>query len=465
MRPPALALLLTFVLAGGCLSMTPQQAAHGALSVSIGRLPDPGLDFSHAVVGDHGVPGGHAVRELHHGSFGMELVGHNDLTDKLPPGAVGSGWGAVGLWTTYACVAQLMGSGGIAIVDLEDPARPAVVSQVGDGFVGGDCQFTQDGAYLFAGAYMGATPTAPFPVAAGPLAMGSPGGTGLNVWDVRDKANPRHLLFSDTGEYHTLMLHTTPANVTYVVQAYSGHIYRFDPDAPSLTRVATATPMDHDMWVARHPITGQTLLYSGSFSDGGFVIHGFDDPERPSLAGAWKPDGDGWSSRGWHRQASVDQLVDGRALVVVAGEKCPMMPEGGATLPYTVVDVTDPAAPFEVGAWQVPGEPVSGEPNFCTFSPHEFSVRDGYVVSGNYHAGVWLWDVGSAGRMRHPATLAYFLPDREPALSNPLGAQDLAWGWTPWVWGASFDDRGYVIATDFSSGLYVLKVPGITQEA
>ncbi|MFA5944675.1 MAG: hypothetical protein WC876_09440, partial [Candidatus Thermoplasmatota archaeon] len=123
--------------------------------------------------------------------------------------------------------------------------------------------------------------------------------------------------------------------------------------------------------------------------------------------------------------------------------------------------------PTVLGSWEVPGKPVSTDAeHLCEMSPHEFAVYDGYVVTGNYHAGIWLFDLGSAERLKDPVTLGYFIPAEEPALAEgPLGAQDLTFPWNPFVWGAFFDERGYILAGDFSSGIYVLEVPGVTKAA
>lgn len=455
-------LVAVVLLAAGCLSAEDSMPTSNApAEVSKERLVDPKQDFSDVVVGDHGFPGGHAVRALHGGSHLLQLVGYNDLTDKLPVGAVGTGWSAAGLWKNWVCVAQFAGTGAIAIVDIANPADPVVVSQVPDAQVNGDCQFTADGKYLFAGAYIG-VPEPAIP-GEGPDPRGSMHSDGVNIWDVTDKANPVHLLHSATGTYHTLMLHTDAAtNETYLIQAYSGNIYRFEPEAPALVPVNKTTPMDHDMWIATHPVTGMTLLYSGAA--GGTVIYDFTDPTAPKELGIWEPDEEVQGSAGWHRQATVDQLVDGRAIAVVAGETCGT----GNTLPYTVLDVTDPKAPTSLGTWEVPGQPVSTDvAHLCEMSPHEFSVFDGYVATGNYHAGVWLIDIGSSARLAAPVTLGYYLPNKEPAVDGNavLGIQDLTSPWNPFVWGAFFDERGYIIVGDFSSGLYVLKIPGVTREA
>lgn len=459
-RPRALALLLPLALAlAGCVQ-TPDvdpAAVAGEGGLSAERLPVPDVDFSGVIVADHGVPNAHAVRALHHGSHGFEVVGYDPLTDKTPAGSVGTGWGAIGLWKNYACVAQLAGTGSVAIVDITDPADPVVTAQTEDGFVNGDCEFTADGDFLFAGAYLSALPSLA-PLQGLPIpGAGDVAGSGIHVWDVSDKSSPKHVLFSDTGDYHTHFLHTN-GNGTYLVQAYTGNIYKFDPSGPSLDLVTSITPMDHDMWVAKHPVTGKTLLFSGAGQ--GTVIYDYDDPEAPALLGEWQPE-EGTRFEGWHRQATVDQLVDGRAILVAAGENC----NDGKTEPYVTLDITDVTQPKLLGAWELPGQPENPAyaANLCTFSPHEFSVFDGYVVSGNYHAGIWLFDVGTPERAAAPVTLGYFLPDHEP-LQHGGTPQGYQFPWQPFVWGAFFDERGYVLAADASSGLYVLKIPGVTRE-
>lgn len=456
-----LALLAVVALAAGCVQapdpdVAPSGAQAAATDLVGERLPAPDVDFSTVIEGDHGVPGAHAVRALHSGSQLLEVVGHNDLTDKMVPGSAGTGWGAIGVWENYVCVAQLAGTGSIAIVDIADPANPVVTAQTEDGYVNGDCEFTYDGRFLFAGAYLGAAPSNALLQSLPIPGMGDLASTGITIWNVEDKAAPKLVLYSDTGTYHTHFLHSN-ANGTYLVQAYSGNIYKFDETGGTLDLVATITPMDHDMWVSKHPITGKTLLYSGAGQ--GMVVYDYDDPENPTLLGEWQPP-EGSRLEAWHRQASLDQTIEGRAYIVAGGETC----SAGNTEPYTVLDVTDLGNITNVSEWEVPGMPVSPDtnPNLCTFSPHEFALFEGYVVTGNYHAGVWLFDIGSPERLRAPVTLGYYIPDREPATAGH--PQNLQFPWQPFVWGAFFDERGYVLTADASSGLYVLKIPGVTRE-
>ena len=173
-------------------------------------------------------------------------------------------------------------------------------------------------------------------------------------------------------------------------------------------------------------------------------------PEAPQVLGAWEAH-DNYT--GWHRQWPLMNTVDGHALLVVAGET-----GGGASLPYTVLDFTDPTNITELGHWQIPGNPDSADPNFYTFSAHEFTSWNGYIASGNYHGGVWVVDVGTMERAANPVTLGYYLPHEIPQAHG--GTWDRPFLFNPDVWGAYFDDRGYILTADWGSGFYVLKFDG-----
>lgn len=425
-------------------------------SVDFNRTAAPDFDFSKVIVADHGVPGGHAIRALHSGSKGLELVGYDPLVQGKDPTAYTSGFCAIDVWGDgehfYAAVTHFAGNGGATIVDITDPTKPRVLSHIDSGMVNSDTQFTDDGKYLFLGAYLGVnTPLGQLreslrqvPLAGAYDVLAN----GVSVWDVTDKANPKYMFFSETGTYHNLF--TVTINETYyLLQTYSNSVYRFDPSGGGkLVEVSKTSTMVHDMTVARHPITGDWMLYTGKGR--GMAIINFNDPEHPVELSEVIPKTEPNNPRYWHEQEAMHHLVDGRALVIAAGER-----GDGASEPYAVIDVTDPYNPFEVGMWDLPGKPNSPAPNFFTFSPHEIGTWNGYVTVANYHAGVWLWDVGNAERMANPVTVGYYFADKEPAMYG--APQNPPFAFNPDHWGAYFDDRGYVITADWGSGLYVLK--------
>lgn len=430
------------------------------LPVTTDRLPGPSIDLSNAIDPDHdGLHYLHAVPELHQGSYGLSLVGYNPLTRATEgdgPIDADSAYIAIDTWGPLVCVAHFAGTtgaaGGVTIVDIGDPADPVVLANIASGAVDSDCQFTDDGRFLILATYLGVHDG--IPGVAPPL--GDLASNGLSVYDVREPSEPK-FLFRDvqgtSGEggsssaYHNVFTAQIDG-AHYIFQTYTGHILRINDDATGLEMVSTLEHANHDFWVGNHPITGEWVVVTGA--DAGTAVFNIDDPADPVLLGVWEGDRDN-RYVGWHRQWPVENTIDGRAYLVVAGEEC----GNGDSLPYQVLDWTDPAAMEMTGTWWIPGKPRNAEgPHLCEMNSHEFEVWDGYVASGNYHAGVWVFDVGSPERTKEPATIGYYLPSMNPQLHG--GTANAPFVWSPNVWGAYFDERGYIITADWWSGLYVL---------
>jgi hypothetical protein len=438
-----------------------------AAAVDAQRSAKPDYDFTKVIEGDHGAPGLHALRELHSHKFGLEQVGYSPLVDTRDPTAWDSGFTALDTWDDgtnfYVCVTHFAGNGGADIADITDPANIKMLAHIDSGMVNSDCQFTDDGKYLFLGAYTGVDAMndamaqyresfrETIPVAGVYDLLGN----GVSVWNVEDKADPKFVLFSDTGTYHNLFT-VTINDVYWLIQTYPSsvpgphNIYRFNPEGQgAIIGVFETEYMQHDMTVARHPITGDWLLYTGKGQ--GLGIMNFNDPTAPFEIGEWVPPTGPNTVKGWHEQEVIPHLVDGRALVIVGGEV-----NGAGSQPYGVIDVSDPTDPVLLSTWDLPGKPSNSYPdNFYTYSPHEIGTWNGYVVIANYHAGVWLWDVGNIERMQEPVTLGHFYANEDPVMHG--APQNPPFAFNPDHWGAYFDSRGHIVTADWGSGLYVLK--------
>ncbi|MBW3582190.1 MAG: hypothetical protein KY455_03730 [Euryarchaeota archaeon] len=472
MRPSVLiAVSLLSLTLAGCLggdTTTPadEPQANFLPELSSERVAAADKDLSKVIDSDHGgVPYLHAVPHLHEGSYGMRLVGYDPLTregDEAPPNA-DSGYAAIDTWKHLVCIAHFAGSGGAGggatIIDIADPTKPKVLASIPSMAVNSDCQFTDDGRYLLLATYTGAH-AGPSLIPLLPPHIADAGANGVSVYDVQNPADPK-FLFHDvqgadaprSGAYHNVF--TAQINGThYVFQTYTGNILKIKEDASGLEMVSKIDHSDHDLWVGRHAITGEWTVVTGAGN--GTAIFNVDDPAKPELLGVWEGDPDN-RTKGWHRQWAVDGTIDGRAYLVVAGEEC----GNGDSLPYTVLDWTDPTTPFKTGSWWIPGEPANPRtayPHLCEMNSHEFEVWNGYVATGNYHAGVWLFDVGSTERTQEPATIGYYLPSEDPR--DHGGQWNVPFYWSPDVWGAYFDERGYIIAADWWSGLYILEFEG-----
>jgi hypothetical protein len=460
-------MLLTLALAG-CLGgddssdvvVEPPKAFRPEVSAQ--RAEAATEDLSGVISNDHGgLAYLHAVPELHVGSYGIELVGYNPLTRPGSGDGAGgdSAYIAIDTWKDLVCVAHFAGStgaqGGATIVSIADPANPVVLSSILSMAVNSDCQFTDDGKYLLLATYTGAHQGLPLPAP-----LHDAGAQGVSVYDVSDPKAPKFLFHDAQGAggngYHNVFT-AQIGGQHYVFQTYTGNILRLKEDASGLEMVSKLEHSDHDFWVGQHPITGEWVVVTGA--GGGTAVFNIDEPQTPRLLGIWEADTANRLS-GWHRQWPLENTVDGRAYMVVAGEEC----GNGDSLPYAVLDWTDPAAMVLTGSWWIPGQPRNpAPPHLCEMNSHEFEVWDGYVATGNYHAGIWLFDVGSPGRVVEPATIGYYMPTQNPHTHG--GTTNVPFVWSPDVWGAYFDERGYIIAADWSSGLYVLKFAGTMVDA
>ncbi len=430
------------------------QAAGFLPEVPAARLPVPDHDFSTAIDPDHGgVPGGHGVRDWHAGSHGLELVGYNPmtgLTNNIPPQAQDSGFTGVGVWGDYACVAYFGGPGGLGIVDISDPSDPVLVGLAVSGMANWECQFTPDGDYLIVSAYRGAAPGND----ALPPPAGDAAATGFTVYDVRDKSQPEFLFHDDTGatleSTHTPHLFERDGRV-YVLHSYTGHLLEFQPEQQRFVIVSTMEHSGHDAWGGQHPVTGDWLALQSQGCD--VVVYDINDMANPVELEHWSATAAreaGWEgSCGDHWRRPIDGTVGGRSYFITVGSEF-----SGATMPFNVLDWTDPRNVTQVGQWEIPGQPVSPEPNFYTYGGTQYQVWNGYVAAGIMHGGVWVFDVGSPERVAEPATLGYYLPHENPVEHG--GQWNKPFAFTPLTWSAAFDARGYVVTADTSSGFYVL---------
>ena len=171
-------------------------------------------------------------------------------------------------------------------------------------------------------------------------------------------------------------------------------------------------------------------------------------------------------------------------------------PEYGTNANHTgyiwTIDTTDPAKPFLVSKWKLPGTSIKdGEehphhyiPGGYIYSPHNGdTAANGMVYWTHYHAGVWatdhgkIWDeivwkngaadpeLGFQGieELAPTHTIGYYLP-AGPEWSDNASADmgyDMADCWAscmiPFDWGLQFDPRGFVFISEMVSGVYVVQ--------
>ena len=447
-----LALLLVVLLLAGCAADAPPRTPPMQPSPLAPVEGEP-------VVQDHD----HADASLHANATNLRLVAH------VKPWGDGSAYGngtvnELAIGGSHVYVSRSNPEGGFAIVDLTDPRAPQVVGDFrSEG--GGDVEVTSDGLYALLSTQrtLPGAQTADNPTARAPR--------GVYVVDVSDKSRPTLSSFFPlpTNGPHTIHyarvspqlelvllqtydLVTNPvaggleAALPVTQRVYITQLVRTDQGARleplSAYQVTDLPPQGrlffpHDAFVERHPVTGQLLMYV-AYWDAGLRIVDISDPRRPAEIAAFTD----------FAPSAIVSLHDARTFpapvagmhVTVVGPEIVTAPEAGQ---ITFLDTTDPTAPRKLGWWSIPGDLTVDQP--FLFSPHVFDLdRQGRVVIGHNHGGVWLID---ASDPTNATSIGHYMPHEE---------REGDWGPRPSVWGARFFG-GYILATDGPTGLYVLE--------
>ena len=410
--------------------------------------PVPDFDFSTVVDPDHA---NHQVPLLHEGGHGLSLVGHAGIGEILPPGTRGS-ITQVDVWQNYAVVSGMEGGLAFAIVDISDPKAPKAVSWYPSAADGWTARFSDDGNYVFYGCQMLGTLGDPLANVRGtcedPTGIHAPGAenpAGVVVVDVSDKANPTFVDFLQTGGSHNIF--AASINGTDYVFTAATTILKFDREAMELEQVFEV-PGVHDATVAEHPLTGDWLLFTGT---GQTSIWNVNNPVEPVQI--YEGTGsEGWT--GWHEQTLIPGVVDGRVLLALAGET--FASPSGVPDKVFIVDVTDPTNPTLLSEWQPPFQSQIPWASYL-YSVHEMAATPtGQLAISWYHAGVWVIDLSTKERQEAPVALAAYLPNLVPDVLPSTFVQT-AVPVVPFVWGAGWDARGYLVVPDMHTGVYVLE--------
>ena len=173
-------------------------------------------------------------------------------------------------------------------------------------------------------------------------------------------------------------------------------------------------------------------------------------------------------------------------------------PEYGSNTNHTgyiwTIDTTDPAKPFLVSKWKLPGTSILPDgsehehhyiPSGYIYSPHNGDTgTHGHVYWTHYHAGNWVTDHSKiwsdikwvndvpAPEIGFPAieqlsetiTMGYYLPAGPTWMDDPKAelGYDMADCWAscmiPFDWGLQYDPRGFLFISEMVSGVYVVQM-------
>ena len=336
----------------------------------------------------------------------------------------------------------------------------------------------------------------------------------------------------------------------------SREILRWGGYSPEVETTCGGSLFNHDNVFHVHPITGQKLLYISYWDAGLRIVDVSNPPDVADPLGlSWPQDNevgrwlgcpsadDGWYGseggghadmtpeewagssgallgNGWiHYAIPYDHLICNGISHMVAQELWPencgtgpedptfginwrhytiIAPEYGTNTNHTgflwTIDTTDPAMPFLVSKWKLPGESIlpdgSTHPNHYIpggyiYSPHNGDTgNNGHVYWTHYHAGSWVTDHGkiwenlvwkdgtpqpekgfkAIEQLAETVTIGYYLPAGPTWIDDPTNTlgYDMADCWAscmiPFDWGLQYDPRGYIFISEMVSGVYVVQV-------
>jgi hypothetical protein len=423
---------------------------------------------------------------------GFVLVGESDLGGRGGHAAIALAGDVayVGARIDAVAAAEVGATADVLIVDLADPAAPAVVGALGP---------PEQGLAGMSARELRALPDLDLLVILnlacseelhgcgrdfGSFPRGVAERDNLKLYDIADRLAPRHLAtlhatggtLAGANRPHELFLWRDPARPERVLALVSTppgppglHIYDLTrPDAPALV-IAWDPIADGGL---PEPRSGENILHSvGASRDGrvAYLSHqlgGLFLADLSAVTGsgppALAPLGALDARADWAPPEPVGPHsaveVPGRDLLVVTDEIYP--PPFAVGCPWgwmRVVDIADPGAPRVAGELRLPeNDPAAcaALPDDVTFTAHNATATASLALVSWHEAGLVAVDLADP---EAPRELTRFAPEPRTQVAHEdpaLGRGGVA------MWSTPVIDRGLIYVVDVRNGLYVLRYEG-----
>ena len=411
------------------------------------------------------VPQDDRVRTPHGESARQSAAAENDLSllgSLALPGFNGDIWGHrgfayIGTWGTASNYPARCPATGVRIADLADPTSPTLVGALAQ--IPGTSQEDVYVAYVETPGFTGDL------LATGIQACSraSDAPRGVDLWDVTDPRNPKHLAFWASGPPgsgaqggHEIDLVVRDGRVYLGVTVPYAETFEDRGDFRLIDVTDPRNPIEVSAWGATldggiRPTGGQTFfghsvrfnaagtLAVVSYWDAGGLLLDLTDPTRPTLVGRTPyPPGAVANHSSW--------FAAGEALLLTGDEYAG--PQNGQWGGLRIWDLSDPAEPTQIGQFSTPNAANGRAGGTFQYTIHNPIVRGTTAYLSWYGDGVRVLDIADP---TNPREIGSFVP---PAAADPYGYHPTA----PMVWGV-YSEGDLVLLSDINGGLYVLRTP------
>jgi hypothetical protein len=363
---------------------------------------------------------------------GLKVVGYFDC----------SGGGQVVVRDNVAYVGHIKPPNGTSIIDVGDPAKPRLLSEIKSPEGTLSHKVRVDSGIMLVNHEI-------FPIGRqDPSFRG-----GLEIFDISNPSQPRHI-----GAWSTRGMHRFTFDGRYVygspeLEGYRGNVVQIidfkNPEKPQevgrwwMPGQWTAGGEKPD-WQGtdhrcHHPIRAGNRLYV-SYWHGGFVILDIEDMSKPKFISGldWSPPFP-WPT---HTALPVPFPLRGRRVMLVADEDVVRLAPNTPASFLWLVDITDETRPIPFASFQVDEEDGSPKPEYTGLHQPVEDIRSTEIPIAWFSRGLKIVDIANP---HAPKEVASFLPP-VPQGTDRVQSNDVC-----------YDDRGLIYLIDRTRGLHILE--------
>jgi hypothetical protein len=364
------------------------------------------------------------------------------------------GGGQIVIQGTTAFVGHQVGPEGTTILDISDPRKPKVLSQI---------MCSHPWSHTHKARVVGDVMVVNSEREPGKGNIREYPEGGFRIYDVKDRTNPKLITFHKThGKgVHRFDLDENYAYISTEMEGYVGNILViYDIRNPSKPTEVGRWCMENQHVAGgdtphpkgtehrlHHAMRNGNQMFAGCWMSGLSIVD-VSDVTKPKTMSRYeyKPS----HPEPTHTFLGISHAIGGRKIAVsTEEERANRGPDTGKPhAPFRTWDVTDPTKPILLSSYELPETSTPYDTNVARFGTHQLREKvdtDNLVYVTWFAGGLRIMDINDPA---NPKERAYFIPKPGDGAIAPL-TNDIY-----------IDDRGLLFVTDKKRGLDVIEFKG-----